>query len=225
MRSGSGTRSGEGEATGRPAPESEKRERILRSAQAVFSEQGFEAARMDEVARRAEVSKGTLYNFFSSKEDLLIQAVERSLADSHRTVRSAAVVEGPGPGHALHAVLRSLLLEILPGAVGEQYALHQQVWGLVMRDPDARERVFASLRRFYRDREAEIERNIAQGSAEGAYRAGIDPAEVGLLVMAIFDGLVRRATFDEKRIEPERVLETLLKLLAGGLYARREASR
>jgi AcrR family transcriptional regulator len=47
-----------------------KRRQIMDGARIVFLEQGFDAASMGEIARRAGVSKGTLYVYFKSKEDL-----------------------------------------------------------------------------------------------------------------------------------------------------------
>ena len=47
-----------------------KRRQIMDGARLVFLEQGFDAASMGEIARRAGVSKGTLYVYFKSKEDL-----------------------------------------------------------------------------------------------------------------------------------------------------------
>jgi AcrR family transcriptional regulator len=47
-----------------------KRRQIMDGARSVFLEQGFDAASMGEIARRAGVSKGTLYVYFKSKEDL-----------------------------------------------------------------------------------------------------------------------------------------------------------
>ena len=43
---------------------------ILDAAWAVFAERGFARAKLDDVARRAGVSKGTLYLYFDSKERL-----------------------------------------------------------------------------------------------------------------------------------------------------------
>lgn len=54
--------------------EREKRERrqsILRAAREVFFENGFHRATVDDVAERAEVSKGTVYLYFESKETIL----------------------------------------------------------------------------------------------------------------------------------------------------------
>jgi TetR/AcrR family transcriptional regulator, repressor for uid operon len=54
--------------------------RILQSAIECFSKNGFDRTRMDEISLSAEVSKGTLYNYFNSKEDLFHALCEDSLA-------------------------------------------------------------------------------------------------------------------------------------------------
>jgi AcrR family transcriptional regulator len=60
-------------------------EEILGAALAVFAEKGFAAARMDDIATRAGVTKGTIYLYFHSKEDvfeaLLQQTVGSKIAD------------------------------------------------------------------------------------------------------------------------------------------------
>jgi AcrR family transcriptional regulator len=50
--------------------DSAKRRQIMTGAQAVFLAQGFDGASMGEIARKAGVSKGTLYVYFESKEQL-----------------------------------------------------------------------------------------------------------------------------------------------------------
>lgn len=70
-----------GKQRGRPrkgAAESEARRRqILAAALSEFSEHGFEAARLDDIARRAKVAKGTLYIYFPDKQ-ALFEALIRS---------------------------------------------------------------------------------------------------------------------------------------------------
>lgn len=51
------------------------RERILQAAVSLFSERGIEAATVDEIAARAEVGKGTVYNYFAAKEDMVAEHV------------------------------------------------------------------------------------------------------------------------------------------------------
>jgi AcrR family transcriptional regulator len=65
----------------RPAPHENdeanaKRRQIIEGARAVFLAQGFDAASMNDIARAAGVSKGTLYVYFANKEELFEAIVE-----------------------------------------------------------------------------------------------------------------------------------------------------
>ena len=57
--------------------DSSKRRQIIEGARKVFLERGFDAASMGEIARVAGVSKGTLYVYFKSKEELFEAVVGR----------------------------------------------------------------------------------------------------------------------------------------------------
>lgn len=54
-----------------------KRERIADSAIKLFASSDFASVSMDEIARKAKVAKGTLYNYFRSKEDLYVDVVKQ----------------------------------------------------------------------------------------------------------------------------------------------------
>ena len=64
---------------------------ICSAALDVFAEKGFAAAKLDEIARRAGVSKGTLYLYFDSKEELFRAVVRDTVAPNIDAVR--AIVE------------------------------------------------------------------------------------------------------------------------------------
>jgi len=51
--------------------EDDKRKNILHAAEAIFSESGYNRARIQEIARRAGVGDGTIYQYFKNKEDIL----------------------------------------------------------------------------------------------------------------------------------------------------------
>jgi len=57
-----------------------RQEQILEAAAVVFSQNGYERATMKEIAQQADVSEGTLYNYFDNKIDLL-NGVARAFAD------------------------------------------------------------------------------------------------------------------------------------------------
>ena len=53
---------------------SDKRNRIINAALSVFSKDGFQNSKIEDIARTADIGKGTLYEYFSSKEELFLEA-------------------------------------------------------------------------------------------------------------------------------------------------------
>jgi AcrR family transcriptional regulator len=67
-----------------------RKEEILQAARTVFAEQGWHRATVDAVAERAEVSKGTIYLYFESKEAILAELVLQALAQLTIELRQAS---------------------------------------------------------------------------------------------------------------------------------------
>lgn len=78
---------------------STKREAILAAALAEFSKRGFAATRIDDVARRARVAKGTIYLYFKDKDTLFQELVRSSLVPT--MARLAAPLPDDTPTRAL----------------------------------------------------------------------------------------------------------------------------
>ncbi|MGA5822400.1 TetR family transcriptional regulator [Kitasatospora sp. NPDC094028] len=64
--------------------------RIFRAAIALFAERGFDQVSVAEIAAAAEVSKMTVFNYFPSKEDLVMGPMEQHLDEPALTVRERA---------------------------------------------------------------------------------------------------------------------------------------
>jgi len=58
----------------------QRQEEIIQAAEKVFFSRGFERSTMDDIAEEAELSKGTLYLYFKSKEDLHLSVALKSIA-------------------------------------------------------------------------------------------------------------------------------------------------
>ena len=74
----------------------QRAEMILDAAEAVFFAQGFDNSTMDDVASQAELSKGCVYNYFKSKNELCIGIVTRGVKLIHGMIY-LAVSECSGP--------------------------------------------------------------------------------------------------------------------------------
>ncbi len=106
-----------------PMLDNEKRIRILQEAQSLFIRYGVKRTSIDEVARAAEIAKGTLYAYYESKEMLFAEVARNICADILAEANKAA--EMPAP-------LAERLVGILDAEIG---VLHR----LVEHSPHVRE--------------------------------------------------------------------------------------
>ncbi len=62
------------------------REHILKAAIDLFSRKGFENTSVESITRRAKIAKGTFYNFFEKKEDVLLYFLDREYSKSEEEI-------------------------------------------------------------------------------------------------------------------------------------------
>ncbi|RAK60409.1 TetR family transcriptional regulator [Phenylobacterium hankyongense] len=101
--------------SGQPKFRRRKAERpseIIDAALAVFAEKGFAAAKLDEIAARAGVSKGALYLYFATKQDLFRAVVEQAIAPNLHLIRTA-IAAHPGPISDLLRLIAGRLAEVV----------------------------------------------------------------------------------------------------------------
>lgn len=92
----------------------DRRADILAAALEVFAEQGYAAARLDDVAAKAGVAKGTLYLHFASKQDLFEQLVSGQAAPVLSQLAELSHVAG-GPTADLVAALQAIFVREVLG--------------------------------------------------------------------------------------------------------------
>ena len=83
-------------------------EALLDSAAACFLESGFAATSLDEVAKRARVTKGAIYHHFASKRDLFMAVLERQEVAQAQTI-SLAATSASDPWSAIVAAFDAFL--------------------------------------------------------------------------------------------------------------------
>lgn len=81
--------------TRRAMPAADRRQAILAAALEVFAEQGYAQARLDEVARRSGIAKGTIYLHFADKEDLFRTLVTTATKPVIERLEALSVIDVP----------------------------------------------------------------------------------------------------------------------------------
>ena len=124
----------------REAMAEERREAVLEAALAEFIASGFAATRIEDVARRADVAKGTIYLHFKDKEALFAAAVRAEMAPPAASLAALLEDDAAQPKATLEAVLEALLQRLTQTRTGDVIRL---IMSETLRFPE--------VTRFYRD--------------------------------------------------------------------------
>jgi AcrR family transcriptional regulator len=190
--------------------EAERRTQILRAARAVFVERGYLAARMEDVARRARLSKGAVYFYFESKHALFEALVEEEQAVTLSFLDGAA--RDPRPAAVRLVEVGTRYVEHFAGLKSPpRFFLHMAE--MAIRDEGIRQRVSA-MHHLFVERLAAL---IAEGVAEGSFKA-LDPMAAAMVLKAVVDGLSGQSAIGV-RPDVERLSTDGLRMILNGLGA------
>jgi AcrR family transcriptional regulator len=191
---------------------------ILAAALASFAERGFAATRLDDVAARAGISKGTLYLYFKGKEELFEAVVRATLVPNLERVEAlTATFEGPS------ARLLERLLLIIAGIVDSRV-------GAIPKLVIAEAGNFPDLARFYLD---EVVRRglrlIGTILRRGIERGEFRPIDVDHTVFCVIAPMLLAALWknslephDDAPLDAQALARAHLELLLRGLEAHRQ---
>ena len=189
----------------------ERRHKILEAARAVFSRRGYAATRMSDVALRARVGKGTLYEYFRSKEDLFSTLVIVTMRESLDALTRRTVAADPE--QTLRETIR-FAIEIGLVENLDLYRLFYDFWGIAASHRGEAQRrlreVAAPFREF-------VVSTVRQGQATGAFRAEVDPVQFARALSAAIDGLSLQLVILGEQINLKDYADHLQGMFLGGL--------
>ncbi|SDP22101.1 DNA-binding transcriptional regulator, AcrR family [Lentzea jiangxiensis] len=165
-------------------PKAQRMAQMLTVAEEIFAEQGYLATSMDEIAERVGVSKPMLYEYFGSKEGLLIGCIHRARTEL-REKTAAAIAGAAGPEEFLRLGLRAFFEFIVE---------HQRSWALLRQEaaiavPSAQEEV-EGIRQQQTD---------MIGSVLVSFAPQIDPLEAEAFAEIVVGACERLAVWCERR--------------------------
>ncbi len=195
--------------TPRPDVSLERKQQITEAATTVFSRLGFHKARIDDIAAEAGLSKGTLYLYFKSKDDiiasLLSKMFERELAaldslkNDQRPAAERLLVFVEQSNNALIKWQRiiPIMFEFL-SRISRQSVVQQ---------------AFKSYFQSYMEMLTPI---IQQGIDSGEFKS-VDAQEIAIAVGAIIEGTILLWVYDPEFINLQRHVYTGVQLLLEGI--------
>jgi len=187
---------------------------ILDAALQIFAERGYAGARMDDIARRAGVTKGTIYLYFENKEAVFKTLVRESIGSTLANV-SADVSHLKGSARELLRFALSAMAHLL--TTSDRVVLPKIII--------AESGNFPELARFYRDEIIEkglslMSGLVERGMTEGEFRRLPVEHVVRLCIAPVLLGAMWRTTFgrfDPAPYDYKGLIDTHLDVLFRGL--------
>ena len=196
-------------------PVHDRREQLLDAALAVFSAEGYSAAKVSDIVGRAGVAQGTFYLYFRSKQEVMLALFERF---------QGALIEARC-GHDLAAPTTP---EQFRGAVLEKTRAilrtaleHRQLAALFMKEAMGADPELAGRLRQFRQRMADLsEQGLRQAAAAGLIRP-IDPRVAALAINGMWERVLTECLLGGAAgPDVDALAEQLVSLQLDGLIAR-----
>jgi TetR/AcrR family transcriptional repressor of uid operon len=177
----------------------DRRGEILAAAKRCFSHSGFHGTSMQEICAEAQMSPGSLYRYFPSKEAIIAGIAEQDRADVAEKFQ--AIVEAPDFFQALAYAARHYIVE----ESMEEVCLQTEIKAESRRNPEIA-KIYASVEQEVKTGMLNVLRSaVARGDIPQAVNLEI----AATMLMALVDGLYWRRAVDPQ-FDAEAVLPTLL---------------
>ncbi len=192
-----------------------RRKAILASAARVFDAHGYAATKMGAIAADAGVSKGSLYNYFESKQDLFMQVFGAELA-SYQSDATRVLAEPTSAGEKLAKLLDDWFERM--GHLRRVGGLMLEFWATAAREQTdgGLSETFGQMYEGWCSLLADI---VAGGIEQGEFSSQFDPKVSASLIVAMGDGITVRSILDERMVVDQKLLEAMKRAIISGLSA------
>ncbi|HTK05987.1 MAG TPA: helix-turn-helix domain-containing protein [Ktedonobacteraceae bacterium] len=190
---------------------------ILDVAEAILAEKGYRDTSMDEIAARSGVAKGTLYQHFPRKEDLVAALFERGLVLFVQKVQSVA-------SSALPA--RARLEQILRYIYQEQRGRHAQLLQLLSQQTEIRSSLKAQegqLHAYLEQANRAIRIILEEGKAQGEFDPTLSTELMLLMFMRVLGLSRREQLFVQEKLSSEELVRQIGQLLFDGFLSKQRS--
>jgi AcrR family transcriptional regulator len=161
----------------REKQKADRDQRILKAATRLFREEGYDRTKIETIAAKAQVSIGTVYNYYQNKGDLLVAIVSMEVNEVLRA--GAALIERP-PGGVAAAVTDLIFIYLDHSLVYLTKEMWRHAMAISTRQPDS------PFGRRYSDLDDRLTRQVCalieRLQAEGRVKADIDAAAAGEVI-------------------------------------------
>ncbi len=193
-----------------------KRSLIIEAAARVFANRGYNGTIIANIAREAGIGKGTIYEYFLSKEDLFFAVFQWFVQMTETEAKVSISALGGSASERLMALNDALLRSWLD--MLDMYSLVMEFWS-ASASSRMRQRFKQAFREGYRDFRQIVSSLIRDGIEKAEFRPEVDAESVAAALVGTWDALLLQAWFDEG-FDPLTTSRRFMAVLISGLASK-----
>lgn len=191
-----------------------KKAEILQAAMQVFSQRGVAKTKMADIAVAAGIGKGTIYEYFRSKEEIFAAAFQQVNQRSGELIQQA-LASTDDPVEQLR-----LLIDVSRQTFIEESAdfagIMMDFWAEGIRNKDEKILAIINLEQIYDEYRSLISGILETGIQKGVFRP-VDTASLAAILIAALDGVMLQWIMTPELIDMKRITDVLIDSLMNGI--------
>ncbi|UCE55981.1 MAG: TetR/AcrR family transcriptional regulator [Desulfobacterales bacterium] len=191
----------------------DKKNRIIKAAASTFAQKGYAGASVADIASQADIGKGTIYEYFDSKEDLFFAVFEWYSEKTGAAATVSISALGGSAAQRLEALNKTLMS--LWDEIKDVFALVMEFWA-ASSSTWMRQRFQAAFKQLYHDFRSIVSDLIHDGIKRGEFREDVNPEAVAAALVGTWDAMFLQAWFDPT-FDPLKISQNFLTVVIQGL--------
>jgi AcrR family transcriptional regulator len=196
----------------------EKKDQILEAVIQQFAKKGFSRTTINDIALEAGIGKGTVYEYFSNKEEIVQEAFRYFMRLMEPDFEAILISTHPAK-EKMQQVIEGLS-HYIETDYNDATELMFDFWSECIKNKKSKGILFAEMVKFYQVYREIFADIIIEGMGDGSFRKDINPRSTAAVIVGMLDGLLIQWILEHEILDFPELLRTITNTLLKGIAAK-----
>jgi len=193
----------------------EKKELIIRAAIKLFAQKGFARTTISDIAQAAGTGKGTIYNYFETKDDIIHNSFYFFIKELEFDFEAILLSSIPAI-EKLKQVFDTFTRTMQLSENRQLMELMFDFWAESIKSVQAKNILFKKMNIFYQAYRKLCQDLIKDGIREGSFRKNVDAKTMAIIILGMNDGIMVHWLLD-KSIDFSKTMQEMVRMVLEGI--------
>ncbi len=197
----------------------EKKDQIIGAAVKVFAKKGFAKTTINDIANAAGIGKGTVYEYFSNKEEIINQSYRYFMSAMELDFQEILIQKITGK-EKLIRILEGFS-QLMNSGTFELVELMLDFWAEGIKTKNSEGILTEEMNKFYHSYREILADVVIEGMGDGSFKKNINPRSVASMIIGTLDGVFVQWILDKNSIDYREMVRTVTFTVLNGIASER----